>query len=152
MGVETSPTTDVIRLIKQYGGHIQILTKGIINQESFYMLDNNDWFGITLTGAQGLQERCATPSCNRVGQLMALSERGVKTWISFEPVLRDEYVIFNLNNDKLMRHTDKVKIGKLNYHPSDINWKEFGKKCEAICIENGIDYMIKDGLRREMER
>ena len=47
---------------------------------------------------------------------------------------------------------DKVKIGKLNYHKSDINWAEFGKKAEKLCKRLDIDYYIKESLRAEMER
>ena len=46
---------------------------------------------------------------------------------------------------------DMVKIGKLNYHKSDINWRDFGIKAEQICKEQGINYYIKESLRREME-
>ena len=46
---------------------------------------------------------------------------------------------------------DKVKIGKLNYYPSTINWAEFGRKAEVFCKKLGLDYYIKDSLRKEME-
>jgi hypothetical protein len=46
---------------------------------------------------------------------------------------------------------DKVKIGKLNYYLSDINWKQFGEKAEALCKELGLNYYIKESLRKEME-
>ena len=46
---------------------------------------------------------------------------------------------------------DKVKIGKLNYHKSDINWAEFGRKAEELCQKLGLDYNIKESLRAEME-
>lgn len=45
-----------------------------------------------------------------------------------------------------------MKIGKLNYHPSDINWAQFGREAEALCQEMGLDYYIKDSLRAEMEK
>lgn len=45
---------------------------------------------------------------------------------------------------------DKVKIGKLNYYPSDIDWGKFGRKAESLCKQLGIDYYIKDSLRKEM--
>ena len=45
----------------------------------------------------------------------------------------------------------KVKIGKLNYYPSDINWKAFGKDVESLCRKLGLNYYIKDSLRAEME-
>ena len=47
---------------------------------------------------------------------------------------------------------DRVKIGKLNYHPSDINWAQFGRDAEALCREMGLDYYIKDSLRAEMDK
>ena len=46
---------------------------------------------------------------------------------------------------------DKVKIGKLNYHPSHIDWKQFGQDVEQLCQRLGLDYYIKDSLRKEME-
>ncbi len=46
---------------------------------------------------------------------------------------------------------DKVKIGKLNYHPSNINWAKFGADAEALCKKLGIDYYIKDSLQRETD-
>ena len=40
---------------------------------------------------------------------------------------------------------------RLNYHPSIIDWKVFGKKAESLCNSLGIDYYIKDSLRKEMD-
>ena len=47
---------------------------------------------------------------------------------------------------------DKVKIGKLNYYPSDIDWKEFGRQAESLCQRLGLDYYIKESLREEMNK
>ena len=47
---------------------------------------------------------------------------------------------------------DKVKIGKLNYHESDINWAEFGHAVEDVCRAYNLDYYIKDSLRKCMEK
>ncbi len=57
------------------------------------------------------------------------------------------------NNDNINSAAiaDKVKIGKLNYHKSDINWAEFGRKAEALCKKIGVDYYIKESLRAEMD-
>ena len=68
---------------------------------------------------------------------------------SFEPVLDDEAVIRCI---KEYGHLfDKVKIGKLNYHPSDINWTCFGTRVENLCKHLGLEYYIKESLRAEME-
>ena len=50
------------------------------------------------------------------------------------------------------RIADKVKIGKVNYYPSDIDWGIFGRKAEALCKALNIDYYIKDSLRAEMKK
>ena len=68
--------------------------------------------------------------------------------MSFEPVTNERQFFISLHCVSLI--VDKVKIGKLNYHPSDIDWKSFGKKAEALCKSLGLDYYIKDGLRAEM--
>ena len=49
-------------------------------------------------------------------------------------------------------YLDRVKIGKLNYHPSDINWAQFGREAEDLCWEMGLDYYIKESLRAEMDK
>jgi hypothetical protein len=46
---------------------------------------------------------------------------------------------------------DRFKIGKLNYHPSNINWHDFGHEAERLCKLYGRDYYIKEDLRREMD-
>ena len=46
---------------------------------------------------------------------------------------------------------DKVEIGKLNYHRSNIDWARFGLEAEELCKSMGLDYYIKESLRTEME-
>ena len=47
---------------------------------------------------------------------------------------------------------DKAYIGKLNYWPSDIQWKQFGQDVEELCRKMDLDYCIKDSLREEMDK
>ena len=47
---------------------------------------------------------------------------------------------------------DRVKIGKLNYHQSGIDWAKFGWEAEALCKSLSLDYYIKDSLRAEMDK
>ena len=75
---------------------------------------------------------------------------GIKTWISFEPVLFADDVLYMAQATR--DYVDKIKIGKLNYHPSNINWAQFGREAEALCKSLGLDYYIKDSLRAEMEK
>lgn len=149
-GCDTTPTREVIKMLKGAGAHVQILTKGDGHRD-FDLLDSEDWYGITLTGAGLGGEPKATTPIIRFLALKDAKDLGIKTWISFEPVLNEELVLDWLGNPPLMQYVDKVKIGKLNYHPSNINWADFGRRAEALCRELELDYTIKESLRREME-
>ena len=153
-GYDSTATREIIKLLKEYGNHVQILTKGDGSRD-FDLLDGEDWYGITMDFAKTefmypddyeYEDRL----CDNAASLFSAHNRGIKTWISFEPVLNANEVLNQLQH--LEGLVDKVKIGKLNYHPSDINWKEFGKEAEALCQMLGVDYYIKDSLRKEMEK
>ena len=145
-GYDTTPTREIIKAIKESGNNVQILTKGDGSRD-FDLLDENDWYGITLDGiGNGINPLWKS----RVDALAEAHSKGIKTWVSFEPVTNERQFFIELHLVSLM--VDKVKIGKLNYYPSDIDWKVFGEKAEALCKSLGIDYYIKDGLREEMNK
>lgn len=144
-GYDSTPTREIIKILKDSGNSVQILTKGD-GRRDFDLLDNNDWYGITLDGISNGKDPLWKA---RVDALAEAHSRGIKTWVSFEPVTNEREFFIGLHLVSLI--ADKVKIGKLNYHPSNIDWKEFGKKAEALCKSLGLDYYIKDSLRAEME-
>lgn len=141
-GYDTTPTREIIKLLKDSDNHVQILTKGD-GSGDFDLLDESDWYGITLDGSEGI-------ACKRAETLLAAHNKGIKTWVSFEPVVNAETVLVQI--ETVAPFVDKVKVGKLNYHKSDINWKEFGKKAEALCKKLRLNYYIKDSLRKEMNK
>lgn len=145
-GYDTTQTREIIKAIKESGNNVQILTKGDGSRD-FDLLDENDWYGITLDGIGNGRNPLWK---SRVDALAEAHSKGIKTWVSFEPVTNERQFFIELHLVSLM--VDKVKIGKLNYHPSDIDWKTFGEKAEALCKSLGIDYYIKDGLREEMNK
>lgn len=149
-GYDSTPTREIIKLLKDSGNNVQILTKGDGSRD-FDLLDENDWYGITATCMNDLREKSepnALPLARRHGGLVAAKMRGIKTWVSCEPVLNAEDILWYLANCHIA--IDKVKIGKLNYHPSNIDWKAFGENVEDLCKKLNIDYYIKDSLRAEM--
>ncbi len=152
-GYDTTATREVIRALKEYGNHVQILTKGDGSRD-FDLLDGEDWYGVTISCdrkmAESAEPFAASPK-QRLKQLQEAKRRGVHTWISFEPVLEPTAVLGCINLCFIGKIIDKVKIGKLNYHPSNINWAEFGRIAEEICRARGLDYYIKESLRAEME-
>ena len=146
MGYDSTPTREIIKILKESGNHVQILTKGNGSRD-FDLLDENDWYGITYDGGF---RTSGYPAAFSIPILKKAHERGIKTWISFEPVLDTNAVLATI--EETTPFVDKIKIGKLNYHPSDINWGKFGKDAEKLCIECGVAYYIKDDLRKEMEK
>ena len=123
---------------------MQLLTKGD-GKECFPLLDSADGYGVTIDGSGGKSETF------RVLDLQAANIRGIKTWVSFEPVLNPVAVLGAI---KTLDFVDKVKIGKLNYHapPVPIDWADFGRAAEALCQSMGLDYYIKNSLRKEIGR
>lgn len=143
-GYDSTPTREIIKLLKDSGNNVQILTKGDGSRD-FDLLDENDWYGITLDGIGNGKNPLWKA---RVDALAEAHSRGIKTWVSFEPVTNERQFFIELHLVSVM--VDKVKIGKLNYHPSNIDWKTFGEKAEDLCKKLNIDYYIKDSLRAEM--
>lgn len=147
-GYDTAVTREIIKAIKDSGNHVQILTKGDGSRD-FDLLGPEDWYGITLDGATTRTGHFDNAPLFRYTNLIEAHKKGIKTWVSFEPVLNAENVLGMIKD--VAPHADKVKIGKLNYYPSDINWKRFGTEAEALCKSLGVDYYIKESLRKEME-
>jgi DNA repair photolyase len=151
-GHDTSVTREIIQLLKEHGNHVQILTKGDGSRD-FDLLDGEDWYGVTISCNTKLareKEPNAASPLTRLMCLQAAKERGIRTWVSFEPVLDGDAVLGCIAS--YFDLFDRVKIGKLNYHKSDIDWKTFGKMAENTLKETGVDYYIKESLRAEMEK
>ena len=152
---DTTPTREIIKAIKEAGNHVQILTKGGKRaKRDFDLLDSNDWFGITFSGLIRTDdverwEPNAAGYGDRLFSLMEASRAGISTWVSCEPVIKPEN-IYDLI--KAGSYIDLFRIGKMNYRATGIDWAQFGAKCEALCIERGHNYYIKDGLREAMQK
>jgi DNA repair photolyase len=152
--VDTTPTREIIKTIKNAGANVSILTKGASRAErDLDLLDSNDSFGVTISCNSTLAKIHEPYANNPFVRLLILDKaksKGVKTWVSCEPVLEVE-AIYKL----IIKYGDSIdlfKIGKLNHKHSDINWGEFGRECERLCKEYGRNYYIKEDLRKEMEK
>ena len=155
-GCDSTATREIIEILKESGNHVQILTKnGLDAMRDFDLLDENDWFGVTFAGYPlesedfvPEEEPGAGAPYHRLSALWKAHDRGIKTWVSMEPVLDDQRCCGLLG----AYYIDLFKIGKLNYYPSNIDWKGFGETAEAYCKEKGLNYYIKDSLRAEMNK
>lgn len=161
-GYDSTPTREIIKILKNSGNNVQILTKnGADAMRDFDLLDSGDWFGVTYAGyelgeldkAPKTEPNAGTPH----DRLIALSKaysKGINTWVSAEPVLNAENVLDLIES---ANYVNLWKVGKLNYHPSEINWKEFGERAECWLRAKkrnraNFDYYIKESLREEMAK
>lgn len=159
VGHDSTATREIIKLLKDSGNHVQILTKnGLDATRDFDLLGKGDWFGVTYAGYSGgvlapryfpSEEPNAGAPRDRIRALNIAHYAGISTWVSCEPVLNAVDVLTFI---QCADYVDLWKIGKLNYHPSDIDWKAFGERVESLCRAERRNYYIKDSLRREMEK
>ena len=160
--VDTTPTREIIMLLKAYGNHVQILTKGGYRiKRDADLFDKNDFIGVTYCGYPpedrmiwrdiSMYEPKAAPPHDRLMSAFEMKMlTGATIWVSMEPVLdaKDALDLLECKD----QYFDLYRIGKLNYHPSTINWHDFGHAAEEICKRRGLFYYIKDSLRAEMDR
>lgn len=156
-GYDSTPTREIIKILKDSGNHVQILTKnGVDAARDFDLLDSGDWFGVTYAGYKPEEfyipapgEPKASSPHERLIALYHAKELNIKTWVSAEPVLDANDVLGLM---MLADYVDLWKVGKLNYHHSDIDWGEFGRQAEAALKSKRRNYYIKESLRAEMNK
>jgi len=106
---------------------VSILTKGglqCINDLSiFEEFDGHIQVGATITYKNNFQteqyEPAAASYLDRISTLEILHKKGIKTWISFEPVVELDTVEQTLIDT--VDFVDMYKIGFMNYHKLDID-------------------------------
>ncbi len=152
--VDLKLTRLAIRALNRHGFPVQILTKGGMKAaRDFDILSQNpeNKFAVTLTTddpAESLQwEPGATLPEERIESLKQAHDKGIETWVSFEPVFNPDAVYRLINTTH--NFVDLYKVGKLNYHAraKEIDWREFRITTENLLTSLGKKYYIKDDLR-----
>lgn len=143
-------TQQVLELFKAYNQPFQLLTKGGMKAaRDFHLYKKSDSYAATLTlldeSASLKWEPDAPLPLDRIASLRKAKEKGINTWVSFEPVIDPEqvYAMYELTKD----FVDLYKIGKLNHYKNDTNWKLFGETMIEKCKKDGKEYLIKDALK-----
>jgi DNA repair photolyase len=133
---------------------VTILTKGgVWGLERDMDLLTRNWhntWSVTLTHDDSAVSRAWEPGAalpeDRIESLRIAHSAGLKTWISFEPVIDPEAVYRLL--EATAPFVDFYKVGKLNYHPRarEINWPEFCERVESQLKRLGKPYYLKQDL------
>lgn len=145
-------TRECLELFWQYSINFQVLTKGGMKAtRDFDLYKSGDAYAATLTFADAEKSKNWEPYAaepqDRIDSIIAAKEKGIETWVSFEPVI-DPNETFKLI-DKTYKYTDLYKIGKINRYNTgmDVDWGKF-----TYCVVNyleklGKKYYIKDSLK-----
>jgi hypothetical protein len=147
-------------MLLAYEQPITILTKGGARSErDFDILERHAdlvTYATTLTFSDEAQRQVfepgAAPMEERIAALAAAKHKGVKTWVSCEPVIDPAQTL------SLIRQTadivDLFKIGKWNYDPRarEIDWHAFGRDVVELLESLGAHYYIKEDLRGDVLR
>lgn len=143
-----------IKALNRHGFPVQILTKGGMRAaRDFDILSRNQGnkFAVTLTTNDPAESRQWEPGATlpdeRIESLKQAHEKGIETWVSFEPVFNPNAVYRLINATHSF--VDLYKVGKLNYHSraKEIDWRAFRIKTENLLNSLGKKYYIKDDLR-----
>lgn len=142
-----------LELFKAYNQPFQLLTKGGMKAaRDFHLYKKSDAYAVTLTlldESRSLEwEPGAALPKDRIASLRKAKEKGISTWVSFEPVIDPEevYKLYDLTKG----FVDLYKIGKLNHYRNETDWTAFGHKIVEMCQRDGKEYMIKDALQALM--
>lgn len=159
-GTELHATCEAIALIKEAGANVKILTKNpmhalaaLMCYRSGLVLDCDDMFGTTITGAPKAWEPNTESNMDRIKALGYAHNAGVGTWVSCEPIL-DPGAIEWLIKEPLP--VDFYVFGKANCLKEglvpDIDWDAFGRQVDRLCKRLNRNYLIKESLREGTKR
>ena len=146
-------TREALGILHNNNIPVTILTKGgLAACKDFDILvkNPNNAFSVTLTTDDPCEHiewepGAAWPS-ERALSLKLAHDQGIKTWVSFEPVINPDAVI------RLIQRThtfvDLYKVGKLNYHhkAQTIDWQKFLFRVEAELDKYQKERYIKKDL------
>lgn len=155
-GVSPETTRTALEILNFYNHKVAILTKGgmqcLADLDIFRKFGDRIKVGATLTfdnekDSKEWEPGSATPS-DRIEALRMLHDAGVKTWVSFEPVIIPAQSLNLLQQVSTI--VDHVKIGKLNNYKGidkTIDWAAFIFEAVRICREADLPFYIKKDLQ-----
>jgi DNA repair photolyase len=151
--MEVATTREAIRILIDHGLRVMILTKGGMRAaRDFDLLAGYDRcrFGTTVVftnQADASQwEPSAAPVADRIEAIHQAHGRGIKTWVSLEPVIDPDQAVSLIQ--MLYPVVGHWKVGMLNYCklPRPVNWIQFREDARNLLDSLGADYCLKGNL------
>jgi hypothetical protein len=146
-------TRNAIQILIDNGLRVTILTKGGMRAaRDFDLLETYDRcrFGTTVVFTNQADASRWEPNApsveDRIQAIHQAHGRGIKTWVSLEPVIDPDQAL------ELIQALHPVvghwKVGLLNYCklPRPVNWIQFRDDVRSLLDSLGADYYIKKSL------
>lgn len=155
LDVETKLTRGVIVLLRKYDIPFQVLTKGgRYAARDFDLYGPDDLFGVTLTRMDECwltyYEPMAGTLHERLASLQAAHARGIKTWVSLEPVICAGEALRII--EQTAGFVDLYKIGALTGMKNPgVDYAAFAANAVAVCRRLGGKYYLKESLARYLD-
>ena len=144
-------TRDILKILCHSGVRPVILTKNPLVIRDLDIIEKaKGWIGTTLTSLYDhVLEKWEPNAPSTVARTFILFEahrRGIKTWVSLEPVLDVESALELISFTH--KHVDLYKVGMLTYnlHAKNINWPRFRERVEEQLQKYKKQYIIKKDL------
>lgn len=144
-----------IRVLKQHGVPIELLTKGGKRAgKDLHLLGAADQVGATLTFVSDADSRHWEPGAalpaERFELLKEAKRLGIPTWASLEPVIDPVQTLRIIADTRAF--VDLYKVGKLNHHPlaARIDWARFATEARRMLVAQGSRHYLKEDLRQHL--
>lgn len=151
--VDSALTRRILKVFIKNGLRFTVLTKGGTRAtRDFDLLASYEKsrFGSSLVFRDqedaDYWEPCAAPIKDRIRAIRIAHHKGIKTWVSLEPVIDPNQAIEIVK--ELHPIVDSWKLGKLNYHPAakHVDWRGFRIKITDLLDSLGANYYVKKSL------
>jgi len=152
-GMDTTPTRQALEIIGRHGLNATVLTKGgMAAARDFDLFECFGFrFGTTLVFAEGPLRKAWEPRAatveSRVLALRVAHERGIRTWVSLEPVIDPDQALQVI--EATHRYVDEWKVGKINHNRElerRVDWVKFREAVTRLLDGLGAQYMLKRSL------
>jgi DNA repair photolyase len=147
-------TRAALEILRKSNLAFTVLTKaGTRAVRDFDILEGYDKarFGTTLIFTDQADadywEPAAASVEDRISAIKTAHEKGIRTWVSIEPVIDSVQAIQLVK--RLHPFVDHWKVGKINYHKEiedAVDWIRFRKEITDLFGEIGADYYLKKSL------
>lgn len=149
-------TRTALEILNKYNHKVAILTKGgarcLKDMSVFKAFGDRIKVGATLSFFDEEKSKIWEPGAaspqERIIALKILSEEGIKTWASFEPVIDPDEALRLIA--EAAPYLDHIKIGKINGYKdveSRVDWSSFLRDAVKLCRSFGLKFYIKKSLQ-----